>query len=1085
MGAREEILRDRYIRMKQQNPGVRITVPDELWNSKEFEPIRSGQNISSFLQQGAGSQEAKFRKQKYEESLFKTPQGLQRLAAAAGVKTKDVTEKKHFNPLAALSNVLNIVNPIDAIVRARETKAPDFFQQYLSSVGRRAKGAVKGQFVEEKTGTDLLKSFGVKQPTSKLGNIGIRTAGFGLDVLLDPLTYISFGAGAGAKVGGKVLTKAGGKAFRELAETTARKTAADLAKKGVQKPFEEILQGTIKNLSTKTIEEGSRTAALKPFLDQGGIKFMGKTVLPSETIRQAASSIALSRAGKAIGLEKAQKGFKAVGDVVGPLLFRDYRIPKEFRPFTQAYHTEVSNIKGTVAEDVVNVLKNNGLKKTLNADEQLAVAKAIDGRDFAGLSPKLAGVAQDYSKILDKIRDEDMAAGLLARSLENYLPLHYKATKGKINTVIRDVLQKSPERAQDLLDLDARVVRATPTATLRGAEQPRIVKDLQEAIDLGLEPETNPLLIVHNRLLASRMARAEKEFVDKARSEFLKKGKLPAEVGLTRITVPKVESAVTRGGELTKRVAQKEVTVPDFVAETLTNVRKRLVDDEAVNTILRGYDKMLSFYKGSLTTLFPAFHIRNGISNVVQNSLDIGLQALNPVLHGKTMAIMREGTEGVLKDSLGKSWTYQEIRDAMKKSGALSSDFFGKDIETAAEKALSLGVPKPFDVGRKVGSMVEDEARALNFVTNLIRTGSPEAAAARVNMFLFDYGNLSRFEKEVMKRLIPFYTFGRKNFELQLRTLLKDPKRIAMQFKAVQAATDRFTEEDRAALPQFAQESLGIKLGQDEFGRPRFITGLGLPIEEFAARLKGPESAKDVLAQTSPIIKFPLEMLSGKDLFTGRPIDEIQVVNEAGILPKELRDALGIREVKKDVYIKGVKQDKQETQYMANPRALWLLRQLPSSRFQNTIGQMTDPEKSLLQKAIRLTTGVKGYSFDEEQQKFFKERDQLRDVTDDLIRKGVLKRNTVGAPYIVVDPDTKKELANINDIIYNLPYKERPTSLQETVERAEKGDLVAKLMLQDIIEHPEIYAEAVATESSYRVKENVGPVPTNVQQAAQ
>ena len=50
-----------------------------------------------------------------------------------------------------------------------------------------------------------------------------------------------------------------------------------------------------------------------------------------------------------------------------------------------------------------------------------------------------------------------------------------------------------------------------------------------------------------------------------------------------------------------------------------------------------------------------------------------------------------------------------------------------------------------------------------------------DQAAIHVKKHLFDYDNLSKFEKEFMRRGIPFYTWTRKNLALQLQTLSTKP----------------------------------------------------------------------------------------------------------------------------------------------------------------------------------------------------------------------------------------------------------------------------------------------------------------------
>ena len=69
-------------------------------------------------------------------------------------------------------------------------------------------------------GDDLLKTVGVKNKTAR------TVGGLALDIGLDPVTYATFGAGAGAKGAAQVAAKAGTKAEAEaLAKGASRKAA--------------------------------------------------------------------------------------------------------------------------------------------------------------------------------------------------------------------------------------------------------------------------------------------------------------------------------------------------------------------------------------------------------------------------------------------------------------------------------------------------------------------------------------------------------------------------------------------------------------------------------------------------------------------------------------------------------------------------------------------------------------------------------------------------------------------------------------------------------------------------------------------
>lgn len=130
--------------------------------------------------------------------------------------------------IGALNTVLNVLDTPrrwtfqNAIVPAAKKVglvAPD---EDLDPEGRDLfLKAMGGQHMERWI-NDQLKGAGWKDPVADaVSALPGRVAGFALDVLLDPLTYLTLGAGTGLKQGGRVLAAGG----RELATSFATKAA--------------------------------------------------------------------------------------------------------------------------------------------------------------------------------------------------------------------------------------------------------------------------------------------------------------------------------------------------------------------------------------------------------------------------------------------------------------------------------------------------------------------------------------------------------------------------------------------------------------------------------------------------------------------------------------------------------------------------------------------------------------------------------------------------------------------------------------------------------------------------------------------
>lgn len=149
-------------------------------------------------------------------------------------------------------------------------------------------------------------------------------------------------------------------------------------------------------------------------------------------------------------------------------------------------------------------------------------------------------------------------------------------------------------------------------------------------------------------------------------------------------------------------------------------------------------------------------------------------------------------------------------------------------------------------------------------------------AAQRVKMAQFDYADLTNFERSVMKRVIPFYTFSRKNLPYQLRMLIENPGgRTAQTVRAFNDARDE--TKDTGFVPRYLAESLAIPIGGTPESR-RYISVSGtLPIEQalnnFAFTNNLPDlkrMAQKAGGQLNFMLQQPIESITDTQLWSGR-----------------------------------------------------------------------------------------------------------------------------------------------------------------------------------------------------------------------
>lgn len=357
------------------------------------------------------------------------------------------------------------------------------------------------------------------------------------------------------------------------------------------------------------------------------------------------------------------------------------------------------------------------------------------------------------------------------------------------------------------------------------------------------------------------------------------------------------------------------------IAEYLMLMSKAPVE----NGWTRFFDGFNAFWKTGVTALWPGFHGQNLLSNVALNFYDITAGAFNPRTHAMASHLLylnhkaealealsltgkldvRQDAENALRllneqnvvtDATGKVWKLGDLRQTLKETDvAFTKQHFGlldmdspiyQDVLRAStqpetpltEKIQAYGTrglqklwQTPGMVGRKVGNIVEDEARLVLWLTNMQRTGNVQQSSQRVRQFLFDYQELTPFERGVLRRIIPFYTFAKKNLALHASLALKEPGKLEIQRHLVNALQnwlfneDPLTEEEMSQTSSYMQSGLRMVVDRKDGSTTIMNTG-GLPVMSAFNLVFQPTKA---LGNLTPFLKMPLEELTQFHLFFG------------------------------------------------------------------------------------------------------------------------------------------------------------------------------------------------------------------------
>uniref|UniRef100_A0A6M3KM92 Uncharacterized protein n=1 Tax=viral metagenome TaxID=1070528 RepID=A0A6M3KM92_9ZZZZ len=173
---------------------------------------------------------------------------------------------------------------------------------------------------------------------------------------------------------------------------------------------------------------------------------------------------------------------------------------------------------------------------------------------------------------------------------------------------------------------------------------------------------------------------------------------------------------------------------------------------------------------------------------------------------------------------------------------------------------------------RWFGQQVENNARLAHFIHKLRKGHSVDEAAASVKKYLFDYGELTDFERDFLKPFIPFYSWMRKNTPLQIQAIVEDPGRYARIPKAMNAIEALSEEQEGITIPDYFQELHAVRLPWKEDDKPIYLNP-NLPFQDLNRM-----NWRDIVGGLTPILRIPMETALGAEdrgfsIFLDRPIE--------------------------------------------------------------------------------------------------------------------------------------------------------------------------------------------------------------------
>jgi hypothetical protein len=359
---------------------------------------------------------------------------------------------------------------------------------------------------------------------------------------------------------------------------------------------------------------------------------------------------------------------------------------------------------------------------------------------------------------------------------------------------------------------------------------------------------------------------------------------------------------------------------PKEIATQLTNLKKQMDRDvfRTPHKSIALFDKVQRMWKTGVTIYSPAHHIRNLNGDVYLAALD-GVVSPRPyalaakILHAyptryrdlesvfkimdpnlRESALRARPGNIVLTTKRGDKLTAEQIMQAAESQGifprAMSiEDLVGEvspAMGTFGNKLRPFG-GKVYDTATRVAELREHWVRLAHFADVLTKSSSPlksaiEQAGIRVKKFHPDGSDMTGMEQNVLRRVIPFYSWMRKATPLVIEGAIMRPH-ITMAFPKAMANIQYATgiesngPGDPFPMDQMFPEWLkekgigpilgpGSGLGRDSNWRGSApgdtIVNPSSPFLDQLGQLGNP--AKTLLSSLTPAAKIPIELLTGQ-----------------------------------------------------------------------------------------------------------------------------------------------------------------------------------------------------------------------------
>ena len=356
---------------------------------------------------------------------------------------------------------------------------------------------------------------------------------------------------------------------------------------------------------------------------------------------------------------------------------------------------------------------------------------------------------------------------------------------------------------------------------------------------------------------------------------------------------------------------------------TVLNILKVSSDRTSNSEFSKLYKKLMNFFKGNATA-----SVTNQLNNLTGNMSNMYLSGMSvkDIANYSTQAakdlsnwenMIKKGVTDITQLTEDELKTYNRLKGFQENVNLLDKNSILKkyDIDGVMKSIENKKGPIAAYV-KFFGDLNANEDRLFKYAAYLKAMDDPkfvsnlgieavdefgkalskeQQAGRAVGKILFDPTDLTAFEQNTMKNVIPFYNYAKKNLAFQISNMGDNLQNYNKLMKTYNSLKNSYGD-DYDNMADYFKDNMYIPIpGIDKDGNYTFIR-TQLPVADLIDFTNDPLSA--LVNKSNPFVKGLYETVSNKNTFTGADIESFPGEKASDLtLLKDIGNKLGIGDV--------------------------------------------------------------------------------------------------------------------------------------------------------------------------------------------